>query len=84
MSPTDKPAFEAFLTECRERTESTLERLLPAADTPPLRLHEAMRYAALGGGKRVRPTLSYAAARAVGIDPALVDTAAAAVELIHA
>jgi geranylgeranyl pyrophosphate synthase len=42
-----------------------LERL-PAADTHP-GLHEAMRYAVLGGGKRVRPTLAYAAARAVGV-----------------
>jgi geranylgeranyl pyrophosphate synthase len=42
-----------------------------------------MRYSALGGGKRVRPTLAYAAARAVGVDQGMVDTAAAALEMIH-
>jgi farnesyl diphosphate synthase len=81
MSDTD---LKAFLGDCQARTEAALDRLLPAADTPPIRLHEAMRYAVLGGGKRVRPTLAYAAARAVGADPALVDTAAAALEMIHA
>jgi len=77
-------ALKAFLADCQRRVEVTLERLLPAADTPPSRLHEAMRYAVLGGGKRVRPTLTYAAAKAVGVEPGSVDTAAAALELIHA
>ncbi|MGB5832619.1 MAG: (2E,6E)-farnesyl diphosphate synthase [Thiohalocapsa sp.] len=79
----NESALKDFLTQCRQRTEATLERLLPPADTPPLRLHEAMRYAVLGGGKRVRPTLAYAAAQAVGIQPELVDTAAASLEMIH-
>jgi farnesyl diphosphate synthase len=78
-----EPALKPFLSACQARVESTLERLLPAADTPPLDLHEAIRYAALGGGKRVRPTLAYAAARAVGVDQGMVDTAAAALEMIH-
>ncbi|MCF7993147.1 MAG: (2E,6E)-farnesyl diphosphate synthase [Thiohalocapsa sp.] len=80
----NEPALKAFLAECQARAEATLERLLPVAETPPNRLHEAMRYAALGGGKRIRPTLTYAAARAVGVDAATVDTAAAALEMIHA
>jgi len=79
----NEPALRAFLSDCQQRTETSLERLLPAADTPPIRLHQAMRYAVLGGGKRVRPTLAYAAARAVGVEPALVDTAAASLEMIH-
>ncbi len=76
--------LETFLTDCRARAETHLERLLPAANASPARLHEAMRYAALGGGKRVRPTLAYASARAIGAPLELVDTGACAVELIHA
>lgn len=64
--------------------ETTLERLLPPADTIPTRLHAAMRYAVLGGGKRIRPRLVHAAGRALGLEPAALDSAAAAVEFIHA
>ena len=80
----DNEALKSFLAECQERVEQTLEQLLPAATDPPASLHEAMRYAVLGGGKRVRPTLVYAGARAVDVGPARVDRAAAALELIHA
>ena len=52
--------------------------------TQPARLHSAMRYAALGGGKRVRPILVYAAGHALGAKPDCLDGAACAVELIHA
>jgi len=76
--------LDNFLTNCRARAEAHLERLLPSATSAPARLHEAMRYAVLGGGKRVRPTLAYACARAIGAPLELVDTAACAVELIHA
>jgi len=78
------PQFQIFLTECRQRVENALEKHLPAADIPPQRLHEAMRYAALGNGKRVRPVLVYGAGRAVGAEPACLDAPACAVELIHA
>ncbi|MEW7980939.1 MAG: (2E,6E)-farnesyl diphosphate synthase [Candidatus Sedimenticola endophacoides] len=80
----DHTPLEHYLTGCRERCEQALERLLPAARVQPRRLHEAMRYATLGGGKRVRPVLTYAAGRALGIDPPQLDGAACAVELIHA
>ena len=50
----------------------------------PEKLHEAMRYAVVGGGKRVRPILCYAAAEAVGLEPSRVDAVGAALELIHA
>ena len=68
----------------RTRFETVLDRWLPPADTPPERLHAAMRYAALGGGKRIRPLLVYAAGRALGLDPHTLDGPAAAVEMIHA
>jgi len=66
------------------RTEATLERLLPPDTDEPRRLHAAMRHAALGGGKRMRPLLVYAAGTALGAPEPLLDAPAAAVELVHA
>ena len=66
------------------RTGATLERLLPADTAPPRNLHAAMRHATLGGGKRMRPLLVYAAGTALGASEALLDAPAAAVELVHA
>ncbi len=68
----------------RDRAEAALEQRLPAAPIHPARLHEAMRYAVLGGGKRFRPILVYAAGQAVGVVEAQLDGPAAAVEMIHA
>ncbi|MGQ0384576.1 MAG: polyprenyl synthetase family protein [Gammaproteobacteria bacterium] len=68
----------------RERVERVLERSLPAAGAEPLRLTAAMRYAALGPGKRIRPILTYATGAAIGVVPEALDAPAAAVELIHA
>lgn len=67
----------------QDRIEKVLGTLLPASDVAPSRLHAAMRYAVLGGGKRVRPLLAYAAGELAGADMGRVDAAAAAVELIH-
>jgi farnesyl diphosphate synthase len=75
--------FAAWSRAIQVRAESLLADLLPDAVIAPEQLHDAMRYATLGGGKRVRPMLAYAAGEAVGADPAQVDYAAAAVELIH-
>lgn len=66
------------------RMEVALARFLPAAETVPERLHRAMRYAVLGGGKRVRPLLAFAAGELTGADAARVEVVAAAVEMIHA
>ena len=63
--------------------ESALARLLPAAEIVPQRLHAAMRYAVLGGGKRVRPMLLFAAGEVAGAAPERLEIAAAAIELIH-
>jgi farnesyl diphosphate synthase len=76
--------FEIDLSSYRERANRALETCLPAADRAPAQLHEAMRYAVLDGGKRVRATLVYATGEAVGADAALLDAPACAVELIHA
>ena len=70
--------------DCRERVEAVLRRVLPADGREPARLHQAMRYAALGEGKRIRPLLVYAAGAALGVARDALDAPAAAVELIHA
>lgn len=64
--------------------ESVLDGLLPRCEERPARLHEAMRHAVLGGGKRVRPLLAFAAGELTAAPPERVERAAAAVELIHA
>jgi geranylgeranyl diphosphate synthase type II len=68
----------------RERVEHALARWLPATDIIPQRLHEAMRYATLDGGKRIRPVLVYAAGNALDVAPERLDGPACAIELIHA
>ena len=76
--------FQAWMGAVQARMEAALGRLLPAAHVAPARLHEAMRYAVLEGGKRVRPLLAFAAGEISAAPPERVEVAAAAVELIHA
>jgi len=75
--------LEQYLAARRAQIDRTLDATLPPAHTPPTVIHQAMRYAVLGGGKRVRPILAIAAAEACGadIEPLLVPFAA--LELIH-
>lgn len=75
--------FATWTQTCQARMETVLAGWLPPANITPGRLHEAMRYAVLGGGKRVRPLLAFAAAEVTGADIERVQHAAAAVELIH-
>lgn len=79
----DRSFLEWSLT-IQQRMEQVLDGFLPGADIAPQRLHQAMRYAVLGGGKRVRALLAHAAAELSGADAALAERAASAVELIHA
>ena len=76
--------FSARVGAYQARVESTMDRWLPAITVAPTRLHEAMRYAVLGGGKRVRPLLIFATGETLGVAPERLDAAAAAVEMIHA
>ncbi|KAF0812177.1 Farnesyl diphosphate synthase [Andreprevotia sp. IGB-42] len=76
--------FKGWMSAVQARIEHVLEACLPSNEHIPARLHQAMRYAVLDGGKRVRPLLVFAAGELVGADPARLDHAAAAVELIHA
>jgi farnesyl diphosphate synthase len=66
------------------RVERARDRVLPAGSEAPQRLHDAMRYAVLGGGKRVRPLLAFAAGEAARAAPERLDAVACAVELLHA
>jgi farnesyl diphosphate synthase len=70
--------------DVQARMETALARLLPPQHLHPVRLHEAMRYATLEGGKRARPLLAFAAGEVSGADPQRLEVAAAAVEMIHA
>ncbi len=76
--------FQGWVAARQSRFENVLRELLPRADIAPQRLHEAMRYVVLDGGKRVRPLLAFAAGELAGAEDARVEVAAAAVELIHA
>ena len=72
------------MAKCQERLEDSFNAWLPAATTHPATLHGAMRYSVMDGGKRIRPTLVYAAGQAAGATPQSLDRAACAIELIHA
>jgi len=81
--------FNGWLLTHQNQVEQTLDSLMPRADSVPTNLHQAMRWAAMGGGKRVRAALLYAAGQACrpSLDLAMqnsLNAAAAAVELVHA
>jgi farnesyl diphosphate synthase len=78
------PAFSERLQRFRARVEQALDVRLPPVAQNPSHLHEAMRYVTLGGGKRVRACLVYAAGLAVSAKDNALDAPACAVELIHA
>lgn len=79
----DDEGFGAQLEAWRARMERALAERLPRPTTSPERLHEAMRYSVLGGGKRVRPALVFATARTIGLEESEVEAAACAIELVH-
>ncbi|NOR79267.1 MAG: (2E,6E)-farnesyl diphosphate synthase [Methyloprofundus sp.] len=76
-------ALKEFLVTSQERVEKALEQRLPVNTVLPKRLHDAMRYSTLDGGKRMRPMLTYSAGKALGIAPEILDGPACAVEMIH-
>ncbi|KMY85281.1 Octaprenyl diphosphate synthase / Dimethylallyltransferase / (2E,6E)-farnesyl diphosphate synthase / Geranylgeranyl pyrophosphate synthetase [Candidatus Paraburkholderia calva] len=75
--------FEQWMRATLDRVETALEHYLPGTDVAPARLHEAMRYAVLGGGKRVRPLLCHAAGELTGTSTQAVEAASCALEMIH-
>lgn len=76
--------FAGWMKSIQGGMEEALAAFLPSAADVPARLHEAMRYAVLDGGKRVRPLLVFAAGDLFDAGPGLLTRAAAAVEMIHA
>ena len=81
---TAEAALRKYLKASQSRIEVELDRVLPQATTQPERLHAAMRYVTLAGGKRVRAVLVYAAGQALNLSPETLAAPACAVELIHA
>ena len=77
-------AFKNRIASYTARVNARLDAALPAASTKPHRLHEAMRYSVLNGGKRIRPLLVYAVGECLQVDKQLLDAPAVAIELIHA
>ena len=76
--------FAARMPAYVERVEGCMDMALPVASHLPQNLHEAMRYACLTGGKRIRPLLVYAAGECLSVDAAKLDIPATAIEFIHA
>lgn len=77
------PTLELEISQWQQRIEQLLDKHLPASDLEPQTLHQAMRYVALNGGKRIRPLLVYLTGLAYGAKVEDLDFAALAVELIH-
>ena len=80
----ERAACTAQVKAWQGRMEEALAERLPDTDTEPTRLHAAMRYSVLNGGRRVRPLLLFGTARAVGLREAEVEAAACAIEFAHA
>ena len=76
-------ALKDYLATSQHRVERALEMRLPESSHHPQKLHEAMRYTALGGGKRTRPLLTYCTGKALQVAPEALDGPACAVEFIH-
>ena len=76
-------SFDQRMEGYIDEIDNYLEEILPKTTIPPVKLHEAMHYAVINGGKRVRPLLVYASGEALQIDTEHLTAAAAAIELLH-
>ncbi len=76
-------AIEEFMQEVNRDVDAALDALVPAAETEPKLLHEAIRWSLFGNGKRIRPAIVFAAGETFGADPKGLSRAAAAIEMIH-
>jgi farnesyl diphosphate synthase len=81
--PSVSPNLAAAMADSAKAVADALERILPQSDFPEKKLFDAMRYGALGGGKRLRPFLVLNSARIFGVDDDCALRAAAAVECVH-
>jgi geranylgeranyl pyrophosphate synthase len=76
-------ALNEYISFCQNRVEKALEDRLPSGQLLPQKLHQAMRYSVLNGGKRMRPMLTYCTGKTLDIAPNDLDALACAVEFIH-
>ncbi|MEO6917919.1 MAG: polyprenyl synthetase family protein [Collimonas sp.] len=83
-TPATELSFAEWMRQVQSDMETALGKLLPAENNTPAKLHQAMRYAVLDGGKRVRPLLVFAAGELFAAPTTVAQRAAAAVEMIHA
>lgn len=86
MAPSPReasPKLQQAMEECREKVQRTMANLLPVTELHEAPLFEAMRYSALGGGKRLRPFMVMEGARVFGVDPLRARRVAAAAEFVH-
>lgn len=81
--PSVSPNLAAAMSDAAKAVEDALDRLLPKSEFPEHKLFDAMRYSALGGGKRLRPFLVMSSAKIFGVSDECALRAAAAVECIH-
>ncbi len=79
-----KHTFQSLLETYQKRVDAALDKYLPSDDPPEHNLAAAIRYSVIGGGKRIRPAMVYAAGEAMGVSTDLLDIPACAVEMIHA
>ncbi len=79
-----KHTFQSHLETYQKRVDAALDKYLPSDDPPEHNLAAAIRYSVIGGGKRIRPAMVYAAGEAMGVSTDLLDIPACAVEMIHA
>lgn len=75
--------LKKYLISAQSRVEKALDLRLPSEKILPNKLHQAMRYSVLGGGKRMRPMFTYCTGKALGLNEDQLDGPACAVELIH-
>ncbi|MGE0735585.1 MAG: polyprenyl synthetase family protein [Alphaproteobacteria bacterium] len=83
VQPVAQVSLPALMADAGKRIEATLDALIPRGDGPEARLFDAMRYATLGGGKRLRPFLVMSGAALFGVAESHALRAGAAVEFIH-
>lgn len=83
MTQSTTASLEEYLLEQQQITDAALDRWVPSENVEPQSIHRAMRYSLFAGGKRIRPVLALAAARAIADAPAGAENAAVTLELIH-
>jgi geranylgeranyl diphosphate synthase, type II len=83
MTQTEQARLEDYLVEQQQLVERALDEWVPGENVEPSSIHKAIRYSLFAGGKRIRPVLAMAAARAVSAAPEGVENAAATLEMIH-